>query len=171
MKLTGFYTPLVTDFRATDKEGVGNVRWGVDGYSKKYIWVLNSTGGALTVGGAYTFGTASTGFWTQLYTFGQSGKGTSVNGPVAVAVSAIPSAQYGWVQISGEASAQISAAAGSNVAAFDNLKPVSGQIYLTLDVAAGTAPTAASDARPLALAAGNSSAANVAMYLRGGALH
>lgn len=171
MKLTGFQTPNVTDFRATDVEGVGQIRWDHTAATiKRYRWVKNSTGGALTVGGAYTYGTTSGTnlFWTIVYTFGQSGKGTSVNGPVCVAVSAIPDTQYGWVQDAGECSAQVSGATGSNAAAFDNLKPVSGQIYLTLDVAAGTAPTGGPECRPMALAAGNSNATNVVMRLRGG---
>jgi hypothetical protein len=172
MKISGFFTPNVTDIRTTDKEGIGQVRVGAPATSKVYRWVLNSTTTTLTVGGVYTFGTAATGgFWTELYTFGQSAKGTSVNGPVAVAVSAIPAGQYGWVQVAGEVSAQVSGAAGSNAAAFDNLKPVSGQIYLTLDTAAGTAATAAPSGRPTILAAGNSNAANVAMILHGGISH
>lgn len=161
-KVSGFMTRNITDTRATDVEnGQYPMRWVG---SKLYRWVKNSTGGTLTVGGAYTFGTAATGLFTELYTFGQSTKGTSVNGPVAVAVSAIANGEYGWVQTGGEGTAQIGSAAGSNVASFDNLKPVSGQIYLSLDTAGGTAPTAVS--RPMALAAGNSNAANVSVLLR-----
>lgn len=165
MKLTGFFTPSVTDFRSTDKEGVGTVRWDpTAATTKRYRWVLNSTGGTLTVGGVYTYGTgASAGFFTEVFTAGQTSKGTSVNGPAVVAVSAIPSTQYGWVQEQGEASAQISGATGSNVAAYDSLKLVSGQIYLTLDTAAGTAPTA--NSRPVALAVGTSNATNVNIRL------
>ncbi len=164
MKSSGYSTPAITDIRTTDKEGVGMLR---EKDNKVYRWVLNSTGGTLTVGGAYTFGTVSTGFWTTLYKFGQSAVGTSIHGPVAVAVSAIPDAQYGWVQVSGECVVQCGGATGSNVATFGNLLPVSGQIYLSLDTAAGTAPTA--NGRPMALAAGNSSGANIAALLRGGA--
>lgn len=165
MKFTGFRTPLVTDFRTTDVEGIGTVRWEpTAATTKRYRWVLNSTTTTLTVGGVYTYGTANAGgFFTEIFTFGQSGKGTSVNGPVVAAVSAIPAGSFGWVQENGEASCQVSGAAGSNVAAFDSLKPVSGQIYLTLDVAAGTAPTASN--RPQALAPGNSNATNVALRL------
>jgi hypothetical protein len=162
-KVSGFMTRNITDTRATDVENAQYpMRWVGN---KLYRWVKNSTGGALTVGGAYTFGTAgSPSLFAELYTFGQSGKGTSVNGPVAVAVSAIANGEYGWVQVGGEATVQIGSAAGSNVAAFDNLKPVSAQIYLSLDVAGGTAPTAGE--RPIALAAGNSNAANVSVRLR-----
>lgn len=165
-KTSGFFTRLITETRTTDKETIGTMRWVGQ---KCYRWVKNTTGGALTVGGNYTFGTASTGgFFTEVYTFGQSTKGTSVNGPVAVAVSAIASLEYGWVQVGGEVSAQIGGATGSNVAAYDSLKPVSGQIYLTLDAAAGTAPTAGG--RPVSLATGNSNAANANVLLKGGNL-
>ncbi len=166
MKFTGFRTPLVTDFRTTDVEGIGNVRWGVvAATTKRYRWVLNSTATTLTVGGVYTYGTAAAGgFFTEIFLAGQSTKGTSVNGPAVVAVSACPTGSYCWVQENGEVSAQVSGATGSNVAVYDSLKLVSGQIYLTLDTAAGTAPSAAN--RPQALAAGNSNAANVAMRLQ-----
>lgn len=165
MKFTGFRTPNLTDFRSTDVEGIGNVRWeSTFATTKRYRWVLNSTATTLTAGGVYTYGTANAGgFFTEIFTFGQSGKGTSVNGPVVAAVSACPTGQFCWVQENGEVSAQVSGATGSNAAAFDALKPVSGQIYLTLDVAGGTAPTAAG--RPQILAAGNSNATNVAMRL------
>jgi hypothetical protein len=162
-KVSGFMTRNITDTRATDVENAQYpMRWVG---AKLYRWVKNSTGGALTAGGAYTFGTAgSPGFWAELFTFGQSSKGTSVNGPIAVAVSAIPADHYGWVQVGGEASAQIGGAAGSNVAALGNLKGVSGQIYLTLDTAVGTAATGPFSG--VALAAGNSNAANTNILLK-----
>lgn len=166
MRFTGFRTPLVTDFRATDVEGIGSPRWGSDvATNKRYRWVKNSTGGALTVGGWYTYGTLSAGgYFTEVYKFGQSSAGTSIHGRPVLAVSAIPDGQYGWVQEAGEGSGQIGGATGSNVAAYGNLLPVSGQIYLSLDTAAGTAATA--NERPIALAAGNSNATNVNVLLR-----
>jgi hypothetical protein len=161
-KTSGFFTRDITDIRLTDVEGIGIIRWVGN---KRYRWILNSTTTTLTVGGNYTFGAVSTGgFFTEIYTFGQSSKETTINGPIVTAVSAIPSAQYGWVQEGGEVAAQIGGAAGSNVAQFGNLLGVSGQIYLTLDTATGTAPKSSFGA--VALAAGNSNATNVNILLK-----
>lgn len=160
-KLTGFATRYVTETRNADKEGVGSGR--AVG-NKTYRWMKNQTTAATVSGGCYTGGTANTlGFFAEAFTFGQSTKGTSVNGPIFVAAAVIAAADYGWFQVGGEVAAQVGGVTGSNVVAFDNLKPVSGQTYLTLDTAAGTAPTARG--RAMALAGGNSNGTNVNITL------
>jgi hypothetical protein len=138
--------PTVT--KATDIEGVGRLRW----YQNQcYRWVKNSTGGALTAGRAYYFGTANTlGLFAEIFTFGQSTKGTAINLLAGIAMSAVNAGEYGWVLVYGVyATAGVEGTAA--VAATDHLKGVSGQTYLVKDVAAGTAPTTSQ--RVIALAA------------------
>lgn len=142
-------TPDVDQYRATDTEGVGRLR--AKDVAKAYRWVKNSTGVAMVAGRFYYHGTGNTlGLNAEVFTFGQSTKGTAANLLAGIAMSAIPIGQYGWVQCYGVYSgAGVEGTAA--VAATDHLKGVSGQTYVIKDVASGTAPTIG--VRVIALAA------------------
>lgn len=150
------YDVKLDDYRATDVEGVGLMRSEPDG--KIYRWVRNSTGGALTANRIYCHGVTNTsGYqWDQeIFTLGQSSKGTSINMMAGAAMAAVPDAYFGWVQVYGRVvSGPVEGT--TDVAAGDNLKMVSGQTYLVKDVAAGTAPTNKRTAIALAAQAADS---------------
>lgn len=138
-KTSGFFTRDITETRVTDKEGAGILRWVGN---KCYRWVLNSTTTTLTIGGAYYWGTAFTsvnGLFGEIFTFGQAAKGTSENLLAGIAVSAIPAGQYGWIQVYGENAATLVEGTVA-VAATDNLKGVTGQLYLIKSTATAVAP-------------------------------
>jgi hypothetical protein len=147
----------LTNYSATDTENIGHIR--EDEYGNVYKWVKNLTGGALVQNRIYTFGTVvtTTGYrpgW-EVYTLGQSSKGTAINMGMAMAMSAAPADYFCWVQVQGY-NANGPVEGTTDVAATDNLKMVSGQTYLVKDVAAGTAPTDRCGARALAAQAANS---------------
>jgi hypothetical protein len=148
-----FFTSL-TDNLTTDKEGVGSLR--TVGKSV-YRWVYNNTGAACVIGRAYCHGTSGFQFATgnspsktafgiqtqaeeEIFTFGQSGKGTTLNLFAGVAMSAIPNQSFGWIQVYGFTNA-LAVNTGTAIAVGDSLIMVSGQTYMSRDVAAGTAPT------------------------------
>lgn len=141
------------DNAASDKEGVGRVRWvhgrNAVGTANGYRWVYNNTGVAMVAGRAYFHGTLLPGLTTgdtpttlleEVVTLGQSGKGTVINLMAGIATSAVPIANWGWVQIYGY-NAAVGVEGTTDVALGDNLKGVSGQTYVVKDTAAGTAPT------------------------------
>jgi hypothetical protein len=157
MRKTIFATQI-GDFKSTDVEGVGNLRWERQNSNdplaqgqglKCYLWVYNGTTTTLTPGQAMYHGTAAfnlttginpTNFLEEIFTFGQASKGTAINLLAGIAVSACPAGQYCWIQVWGYNSL-VSVEGTAAVAATDNLKGVSGQTYLVKDTAAGTAPT------------------------------
>jgi hypothetical protein len=134
---------MLTNYTVDETEGaVGHTR--EDEYGNIYKWVKNSTGGALVANRAYCYGTLllTTGYrsgW-EIFTLGQSGKGTVINLMAGLAMSAAPADYFCWIQVAGY-NANGPVEGTSAVAASDNLKMVSGQTYLVKDVAAGTAPT------------------------------
>lgn len=142
-----------TDYSTTDKEGAGRVRWvyttGSTGGPKGFRWVYNNTGVAMVAGRAYFHGTLlpalttgdhPTTLFEEVVTLGQSGKGSLIGLIAGIAMSAVPIANYGWVQIYGYNSA-VGVEGTTDVALGDSLKGVSGQTYLVQDAASGTAPT------------------------------
>lgn len=136
-----FVTPNITDFSSRNLEArLGDIRWQLG--TKAYRWVINDTGADLVVGRSYFAGAASPAdeFMGHAYTFGQATKSTAINMLLGVAISAIPTGQYGWLQCYGEY-ASVGVEGTAAVAIGDQLKGVSGQTYLVKDVAAGTAPT------------------------------
>lgn len=143
-------TTDVTQYRATDVEGVGRLR-SVE--NKTFRWVKNSTGVAMVAGRLYYHGTGNTlGYVAEVFTFGQSTKGTAINTMAGIAAAAIPIGQYGWVQCYG-----VYSGAGvegtTDVAATDLLKGVSGQTYMVLNGAAGATNLANIGGKIIALAA------------------
>lgn len=146
MDKVNWVTSDVVNFLTVDKEGIGRLRTFNSGI---YRWVLNSTTTILTAGRFYYHGTAFTAtspatpvasMYNEIFTFGQATKGTAANLLAGIAMSATPVGAYGWVMVNG-----IYTTAGvegtSAVVATDQLKGVSGQIYVVKDTAAGTAPT------------------------------
>jgi hypothetical protein len=176
------FQTAVNEYKAVDVEGVGRLRWvrensdspnGKGQGVKCYLWVYNSTGSALTVGASYYHGTAGyaltsginpTTFLEEIFTFGQSSKGTFINLLAGVAVSAIPSGQYGWVQVYGYNST-IQVEGTVAIAAGDYLKGVSGQVYLIKDASGGTAPTAGRRGVIALAAKGTAGTANIAGFI------
>lgn len=149
---------MLTNFTLDETEGgVGHVR--EDEYGNMYKWVKNSTGGALVANRAYCYGTLllTTGYrsgW-EVFTLGQTGKGTAINMFAGISMSAAPDGYFCWIQVSGYC-ATLPIEGTTDVAATDNLKMVSGQTYLVKDVAAGTAPTNRFGARALVAQAADS---------------
>lgn len=130
---------LVVDTHTVDKEGAGNVR--IDFMGNMYRYVLNSTGAPTAVGDTLFHGTGNTlGYLSEVFQEGQSGKGTLLSTMAGVCMSVIPTAGYGWIQISGY-NAAITVDGTTDVVVGDALKGVTGHSYLVHDVAVGTAPT------------------------------
>lgn len=97
------FVSAVADNHTTDKEGVGRYRWIGN---KCYLYVYNGTGAAMVVGRPYFHGTSAlvlTGstHLEEVFTLGQAGKGTSPDSLAGIAMSAIPIANYGWIQVYG----------------------------------------------------------------------
>jgi hypothetical protein len=163
--LKQLFSVKLTDYRDTDAETVGTLRFESDG--KVYRWVRNSTGGALTPNRIYYFGTTNTAGYKadqEVFTLGQAGKGTGINLMAGAAMSAIPDGQFGWLQCQGvldDGPVEGTVA----VAATDNLKGVNAQTYLVKDTAAGTAPTNRKGAIALAAQGGGAGVADTAVYL------
>lgn len=130
---------LLTDSHTTDKEGVGNVRITFDG--RVYRYVKNSTGADIAIGDTLFFGTANTlGYENEVFQIGQSAKGTLATSMGGVAVGVIVAGSYGWIQQRGYC-ASVNVDGTTDVVVGGSLKGTSGQNYLILDTAAGTAPT------------------------------
>lgn len=165
----------ITDNYNFDKEGAGLLR--IVG-KNIYRWVYNNTGAACVVGRAYFHGTAGfqfltgnspsvTSFGTQsqfeeeIFTFGQSGKGTAVNTLAGIAMSTIPSQSFGWVQCYGFTT-QLVVNTGTAIVVGDSLIGVTGQTYMAHDVAAATAPTSQRNAIALAAVGGSAGTVTIA---------
>lgn len=134
-----FNSMAVTDFFTRNVEvRPGELRWKEN---KCYRFVYNAAAEDMVVGRVYYAGAAAAAdeFAYYAYKFGQSSKSTAINFPLGIAVSAIPSTYYGWLQCYGEGTIGIEGT--SAVAIADSLKGVSGQTYMVKDVATGTAPT------------------------------
>jgi hypothetical protein len=142
---------MLTNFTLEETEGaVGHVR--EDEYGNMYKWVKNSTGGALVANRAYCYGTLAltTGYRSgmEIFTLGQANKGTAINLMAGLAMSAAPDGYFCWIQVQGY-NANGPVEGTTDAAAGSNLKMVSGQTYLVLDTAPGTAPTNRFGARSL----------------------
>ena len=130
-----FEIPL-TKWRATDVIGVGQVRR--EG-GKAYKWLKNAYTSDTKAGGVYFFGTDTA--QTEVYRLNQSGKGTSKALMAGIAMSTIPTTEYGWFQVQGVNTA-IQAAAGSSTAITVgmSLGGTNDEDWLTHGAASGTAP-------------------------------
>lgn len=115
---------------------------------KFYRFVKNVTAADLVVGDVIYHGTNDPTL-SEVYKLGQSAKGTFDQLMAGVAVSAIPSTYYGWIQIFGY-NAAVNTLGATLQAGGDVLVGVSGQLYVTKEftgkiysaVAASTAITA-----------------------------
>lgn len=144
------FVSAVTDIHTTDKEGLGTIRWVRDSNGwKAYRYVRNSSAGTLVIGNVLFHGTAAFGVTTgsnpstyeeEVFSAGQASKNALISQMAGVAVSAIPTANFGWIQINGYSAAVLIEGTVAIVLG-DSLKGVSGQLYVVKDVASGTAPT------------------------------
>lgn len=124
----------------SDKEnGDTSIRW-ING--KAYRWVKNATGVATVIGDVLFWGTTDAAGLarTEVYQFGQSSKGTSAPLMAGVCLSAIAIAGWGWIQVYGICGA-VNTLGHASGAISTSLKGVSGQSYVTFDVAVTAAPT------------------------------
>ncbi len=126
----GFVQGL-TDISATDKDGVGNLRYEGD---KVYRYVQNAESAtALTVGQA-GFHTASGGDQTTVKVCATANLGLLAGVVMATSFTA---QYYGYVQVQGVGSVSVSGATtgGTAVAAGDYLKGVNGSGHMVRDAA------------------------------------
>jgi hypothetical protein len=135
MLKTLFRTRNVTDYDTTDLETVGTER--VEQTSeglKHYLWVYNASGSALAIGNAvYHAFTDGAAFLTKVYDAATARLGALAG----IALSAIPSASYGWIQTFGYNS-NISMS-GTTIISGDSLVGTDGNTYLSYGTAMGTA--------------------------------
>jgi len=101
-----FITEL-TDFSKKDLEGVGSVRETADG--NVYRWVKNADGSDLVAGQSVGYELTSVDHYKSV-NLTQSGAYLA-----GVAMSAIPTGQYGWIQVSGLNSLVSGATAGTRL--------------------------------------------------------
>jgi hypothetical protein len=131
------YQTQVTEYKATDVEGVGRLRTVAD---KIYKWVKNEAGEACVAGRVYFYGTATVAC-TSIYKMNQTDKGTNLALMAGVAMSAIPDGQYGWIQVYGaNQSVAGYASGGTAIAVGMDLIGVNDQTYVVAGSASGTAP-------------------------------
>lgn len=135
------FATSVTDFATTDVENLassGGQRFTRTFNDKMYRWVKNATGADLVAGYAVFWGTNDT-TKGEVYKMNQSTKGTSLGQFAGIAMSAIPSGSYGWIQTRGY-NASVFVEGTTDITAFATLKGVNDQFYLVLGAAVGTAP-------------------------------
>lgn len=140
------FVSAVTDIHTADKEGVGTHRWLRDANGWKcYKYVRNTSAATLVVGNVLFHGTTGFGITTgsnpstyleEVFSAGQAAKNALITQMAGVAVSAIPTGSYGWVQCYGYSAAVLIEGTVAIVIG-DSLKGVSGQLYVVKDAAAG----------------------------------
>jgi hypothetical protein len=128
-------TDFFTDARGTP---IGAFRYQDD---KIYKFVKNLTGADLVVGDV-VFNGSNDLTLSEIYQLGQSAKGTAATLMAGVAISAIPAANFGWIQVFGR-NASVNTLGHASNAVGVSLKGVSGQSYCTFDTAVATAATIA----------------------------
>jgi len=122
-----------------DKEQVGTVRHGRDG--KIYRWVQNTHSADLAVGDVVFHDGATDS--TNMYKYVEDGATAALMFMAGVAISAIPSNGFGWIQIDGITSAFNflgATAGGTALAVGDTVIGVNGQTYTTRSEPAGDPP-------------------------------
>lgn len=144
------FTSAVTDVHTVDKEGVGTHRWVRDANGWKcYLYVKNSDTVSTVVGNVYAHGmsgfTITTGsnpstFLEEIFKAGQAGKSALIAQMAGVAVSVIPTLNFGWIQCYGYCPTIIDEGTVAVVIG-DTLKMVTAQYYVVHDTAPGTGPT------------------------------
>ena len=132
-----FVTRNVTDYAATDLEGVGTLRW--EG-GKLYRWIQNAeSANAWTVGGAVGHVLTNA---TTFLTTGIVPATANLSVAAGLAVSAVPATYYGWVLVLGAYTTCL-AVNTTDVAIVigDNLKMVNAVTYFARDTAYTAAAT------------------------------
>jgi hypothetical protein len=135
----GIYPLALTDFYSDAKGTPVGAHKIVD--DKIYKFVKNMTGADLVLGDVVHHGSNDLTL-SEIYQLGQSGKGTVITLMAGVAISAIPSTFFGWIQVFGR-NASINTLGHASNAVGVSLKGVSGQSYCTFDTVVATAATQA----------------------------
>ena len=131
------WSTTVTDFHASDLEGIGTIR--VEG-GKTFKWVKNESDSIFLVGGVYFYGgTGGDLSLRSVFYLGQSGEGTASSLEAGVAMSTAGDNEYGWIQIGGPGSVLLQTDSSTAITIGMVCDPVSGQAYLTNGSAAGVA--------------------------------
>ena len=122
-----------------DKEQIGTVRHGAEG--KVYRWVQNTHGADLVVGDVVVHNGATD--TANMFKYVEDGATACLMFQAGVAISAIPSNGFGWIQIAGY-NAAINhvggTAGGTAVAVGDSLISVNTLTSVTRSTAVGNAP-------------------------------
>lgn len=157
-------------FATTDQrfEVPGSIR--VAGNGDRFRFVINSTGGAAAAGDWAFKGSAFThanGIDAEVFSLGQSGKGTSANLFHGIWMSATPSGYGGWIQVFGY-NATVNVEGTTDIVIYAQLKGTSGQVYGILDTAVGTAPTVGPFGVVALAGFTTNGTGTIAGYIRGG---
>jgi len=121
--LKSLFVTQTSETRSTDVEGVGSLRW--EG-SKLYRWVQNSTGEALVVGALVCYDPANVGAYHEKV---EKPVTAFINNLAGVAMSAIPSDEYGWIIIFGQTDAVQIKVTDTAYAVGHQIKAITGQFY------------------------------------------
>ena len=121
--LKSLFVTQTSETRSTDVEGVGSLRW--EG-SKLYRWVQNSTGEALVVGALVCYDPANAGAYHEKV---EKPATAYIYNLAGVAMSAMPSDEYGWILIFGQTDAVQVWATNVNYGVGHTMKAKNGVFY------------------------------------------